>query len=206
MGVNQQTEMRYRVFAQAYATNGFNATQAALEAGYSPRTAMQQGQRLLKNVDLQRLISEFTVPVMDKNELTFERVLRLVAVRTFGTLADLGTWDDEGFHLFPSDDLSEEQKQLLKKVKTTVHEAYDPKTGGLVSRRIQTEVEKFDSLDLAAQYLGIKPTTGKIRINVDNRKQSVNFFEKAGLTREEMLAIARLPLSTEVDAHQEVKP
>ena len=34
-----------------------NATQAALRVGYSPRTAPQQGSRLLKNVDVQAAIA-----------------------------------------------------------------------------------------------------------------------------------------------------
>jgi len=34
-----------------------NATQAALRAGYSPRTAPQQGSRLLKNVDVQAAVA-----------------------------------------------------------------------------------------------------------------------------------------------------
>lgn len=35
----------------------FNATQAALRAGYSPKTARQQGARLLSHVDIQRAIA-----------------------------------------------------------------------------------------------------------------------------------------------------
>ena len=34
-----------------------NASQAALRAGYSPRTAPQQGSRLLKNVEVQAAIA-----------------------------------------------------------------------------------------------------------------------------------------------------
>lgn len=35
-----------------------NATQAAIKAGYSERTAGSQGQRLLKNVEIQKYIAE----------------------------------------------------------------------------------------------------------------------------------------------------
>lgn len=36
----------------------FNATQAAIRAGYSERTAYSQGQRLLKNVEVQKYLQE----------------------------------------------------------------------------------------------------------------------------------------------------
>ena len=41
--------LKQRKFVEAYADN---ATAAALAAGYSPKTAYSQGQRLLKNVDI----------------------------------------------------------------------------------------------------------------------------------------------------------
>ena len=39
-------------------TKDFNATQAAIRAGYSQKTAYSQGQRLLKNVEIQNVMSE----------------------------------------------------------------------------------------------------------------------------------------------------
>jgi len=42
-------------FAAEYAID-LNATQAAVRAGYSPRTARQQGSRLLSNADIQEAI------------------------------------------------------------------------------------------------------------------------------------------------------
>lgn len=42
---------RQRAFVGEYLASG-NATQAALGAGYSPRTAASQGQRLLRNVEI----------------------------------------------------------------------------------------------------------------------------------------------------------
>lgn len=44
-------------FCFAYASSG-NATQSAIEAGYSERTARSQGQRLLTNVDIQSFLQQ----------------------------------------------------------------------------------------------------------------------------------------------------
>ncbi len=48
-----------RLFAKAYlATPDLNATQAAIEAGYSKKTAHSQGPRLLEDVGVRALIQE----------------------------------------------------------------------------------------------------------------------------------------------------
>lgn len=49
---------RQRRFCQAYATNGGNGRQAAIDAGYSPKTAKEQAARLLTNVNIVRYIRQ----------------------------------------------------------------------------------------------------------------------------------------------------
>jgi phage terminase small subunit len=51
------------IFAEEYVID-FNATQAAIRAGYSPKTAASQGERLLRNVEIQKAIQS----VMKKRE------------------------------------------------------------------------------------------------------------------------------------------
>lgn len=46
-------------FCFAYASSG-NATQSAIEAGYSERTARSQGQRLLTNVDIKNFLQQLS--------------------------------------------------------------------------------------------------------------------------------------------------
>lgn len=52
-----------------------NATQAALRSGYSPRTAKQQGSRLLSNDDVAAAIAEAQKALSEKTGITVERVL-----------------------------------------------------------------------------------------------------------------------------------
>lgn len=46
---------KQKAFVEGYAGN---ATEAAIKAGYSPKTARSQGQRLLTNVDIARAIKD----------------------------------------------------------------------------------------------------------------------------------------------------
>lgn len=52
-----------------------NATQAATRAGYSKRTANEQGARLLANVSVQTYLQEKQQKIQEKNELTVDWVL-----------------------------------------------------------------------------------------------------------------------------------
>lgn len=53
MGLTEKQKM----FAQEYLVD-LNATQAAIRAGYSEKTAYSHGQRLLKNVEIQKSIQK----------------------------------------------------------------------------------------------------------------------------------------------------
>lgn len=56
-------------FIEAYISNGFNATKAAISAGYSQATARQTGSRLLTNVDIAHEISRrLADQVMSRDE------------------------------------------------------------------------------------------------------------------------------------------
>lgn len=52
-------EDRYRKFVIEYFNCGGNQTQAAINAGYSPRSAYMQGSRLMKNDKVKKLMEEY---------------------------------------------------------------------------------------------------------------------------------------------------
>lgn len=76
---------RRDVFVNTYIANGNNATQAAITAGYSAKTAYSQGQRLLKNADISRQIARAAQRVAEITGLTAER--------TIGEIARICTFD-----------------------------------------------------------------------------------------------------------------
>ena len=53
-----------------------NATQAAIRAGYSPKTAEQQGYRLLTKVQVKEAVAAHTSKILNNLEVTAERVLK----------------------------------------------------------------------------------------------------------------------------------
>lgn len=63
---------KQQVFCQEYMANGYNATQAAIKAGYSKKTAYSIGQRLLKNVEVKAELERNTQAAQEKFEYTKE--------------------------------------------------------------------------------------------------------------------------------------
>lgn len=62
-------------FCQEYLID-LNATQAAIRAGYSEKTSMEQGYQLLQKTSVQQFIQEKQKKLSDKLELNTEWVLR----------------------------------------------------------------------------------------------------------------------------------
>lgn len=66
------TEQKKR-FARNYIANGGNATQAALKAGYSKKSAYSQGQRLLKDVEIKQILEKEQKKNIERFEYTIEQ-------------------------------------------------------------------------------------------------------------------------------------
>ncbi len=72
-------------------TVDFNATQAAIRAGYSEKTARSQGQRLLTNVDIGNLIQERLQNRSQDAEVTAKEVIAQLVRMGFSDIRKLFT-------------------------------------------------------------------------------------------------------------------
>ena len=71
-----------------------NATQAAIRAGYSERTAYSQGQRLLRNAEVQAAIAEHQTKRAERTRVDADWVLTRLAQEVEADVADL--YDETG--------------------------------------------------------------------------------------------------------------
>lgn len=75
-----------------------NATQAAIRAGYSKRTAQQIGSRLLLNVVVSAAISEGQQVLAEQSGVTAERIVKELAKLGFSNMQDyVGTQGGEAY-------------------------------------------------------------------------------------------------------------
>ena len=81
------TEKQKR-FAEEYLID-LNATQAAIRAGYSAKTANEQGSRLLANVSIQKAISKAIAERSCRTKISQDRVVNELAKIAFLNIADL---------------------------------------------------------------------------------------------------------------------
>ena len=70
---------KQKLFVASYLSNGLNATQAAVQAGYSERTARQIGARLLSNANIKNAITEKLQEVDSKAICQTEEILKFLS-------------------------------------------------------------------------------------------------------------------------------
>ena len=79
-------------FVAEYFKNGRNGTQAAIAAGYSPKTAHVQASRMLRNVKVRAFLHE----VYRAYSTQIEYTLNALAGIAFTDITDFGIWDTDG--------------------------------------------------------------------------------------------------------------
>lgn len=140
---------KQKLFVSEYLVD-LNATQAALRAKYAERTAYSQGQRLLKNVEIQKAIQKAMNNREERTEITQDRVLKEYARLAFldprkffnenGNLKNIVDLDDDtaaclaGMDVISSPTRDGETPEQIKKIKI---------------------VDKKGALDSVARHLGM---------------------------------------------------
>lgn len=93
-----------------------NATQAAIRAGYSKRTAHVQGCRLLSDAKVSALVAEKAEKQVEKLEITAERILRELALLGFANMEDYMRVGDDGDPYLDFSALTRDQAAALTEV------------------------------------------------------------------------------------------
>lgn len=76
---------RQKMFVSEYVKD-FNATQAAIRAGYSEKTARSQGQRLLTKVDIKNKIKELREKIQNDNISTAKDIEEFLSLSMNGEI------------------------------------------------------------------------------------------------------------------------
>jgi phage terminase small subunit len=130
-----------------------NSTQAATRAGYSARTANEQGARLLANVSVQGYINELRKKLSKKLEITQERVLKEYARIGFSDIR--GYYNEDG-SLKKITDLDDDAAAAIAGVE--VDELWEPDGDGGRKQVGETKkVKRWDkraALDSICKVLG----------------------------------------------------
>ncbi len=163
-----RTRARWVCFADAYIAGGFrNQAEAAIEAGYSPKTAYSQASRLLKKVEVQELIRQR----MRDNAMSADEVLYRLGEQARVDLRDFIGLSTEELKNHPRAWLVRKYKQ-----RSTV-------VAGAVTQE-QVDIETVDSnsaLTTLARHHGLLKDGVTINVNIELVVQLIDALQQANL-------------------------
>lgn len=164
----QKAKIRHVKFAQAYVENGFNGTKAGIAVGFPEKTAYSQASRLLKNVEVQALISQYMDErIISKTETAFR-------------LSEHARADIRPFITLTSKELSEHPLAwLIKKYKVKTRRV--PGSAGIIEERVEIELHDAQSaLNTFAKHHGLLKDGITINVNIELVTQLVQAIEARG--------------------------
>lgn len=154
-------EQRHRDFARAFLKNGGNATQAAITAGYSPKTAHVQGSRLLTYARVTKLIAGAAKRATTKLDITAERVMQEVARIAFSDTRRL--YRDDGTLKAPAE-LDDDTAAAVAGMEVEAVTTAGKKRRTTTTSKIKLW-DKGQALEKAMRHLGM--------FEVDNQQRQV---------------------------------
>lgn len=124
-----------------------NATQAAIRAGYSPKTAQEQGARLLSKVMVQSAISKAQAERSRRTGINQDRVIREIAKLAFLNPVDVIDMDEATIR----GEANREDTACIASVKVKNIPTED---GAITEREVKT-YDKLKALELLGRHLGM---------------------------------------------------
>ena len=116
-GRGETLTARQTRFVAEYAAD-FNATRAALAAGYAPSLAQQHGSRLLKRPAIRRALDRTSAALVDRSGLDPARVLREIGRIAF---SDIGRLFDGNGRLKPLGEVDPDTRAALHSLRIREH-------------------------------------------------------------------------------------
>ena len=110
---------RQQLFVAEYRKD-LNATQAAIRAGYSQKTAAQIAEKLLRKAEIKALVKKSTVAQLERADLSAARTLEEMRRLAFSNVQDL--FDEHG-DLRPIHTLTREQSACIASIEVIMKNA-----------------------------------------------------------------------------------
>jgi phage terminase small subunit len=103
-----------------------NATQAAIRAGYSPRTAESQGCRLLSNGKVKAEIAKFLKESTDRATISLTDVIAELKIIMLADMSQIASWTGNKVTMKASTELTPDALKAIESVATTSSKHGEP--------------------------------------------------------------------------------
>lgn len=145
-----------KVFISEYLKD-FNATQAAIKAGYSKKTAKEQGYEILTKPHIQEAVGKEVEKILKDNRGLALRVVRECEKIAFGKISDVMEFDDNGVILKDSDKID------TSTIESIGMDSFETKAGTSVKKRVKL-YSKEKALEILAKYTTLYSDAPKIDV------------------------------------------
>ena len=143
-----ELEDKQERFCQEYIID-LNATQAAIRAGYSPKTARQIASQNLSKLNIQERISELKKDARERNDLTLDKLIQELSKIAFFKLSDVIGEDGE---LLPVNEWSESAKASISSL--DILEIKDSSGNHIGFNKKLKPYNKLDAIEKLFKHLG----------------------------------------------------
>ena len=153
---------KQKIFVDEYLID-FNATRAAIEAGYSKKTARKIGQENLTKPDIKEAVEKAMKERSERTEITQDMVLKELATFGFANIQDYIKHSKDGLIIFKSiDDVPEDAARAIEAIKVI-----DNGKKGSVEFKLHS---KSRGLELIGKHLGMfldkTEHSGKVEVEI----------------------------------------
>lgn len=158
------TTEQQKLFAYAYFNNKGNATDAAIKAGYSKKTATQIASRLLTKVNVQDIIKELNAELKERAIVTKEQIAAELAKIGFSDIRQLF---DENSRLLEVKDIPDDVAACLSSVE--VDQIWGASLDGRVQIGDTKKVKVWDKLKALAQLTEMYGYNAPVKSEITTR-------------------------------------
>lgn len=160
---------KQRRFVEEYLVD-LNATQAAIRAGYSKKTAHRIGAENMQKPVIQEALQERMNARSQRTEITADRVLQELARIGFADMKDFVIWGENGVQILDSEHVD---GTLISEVSETTNVQVFPNGGE--TEKIQKKIklhDKMKALELLGKHLVL--FTEKQQVDVNGMVQFID--------------------------------
>jgi phage terminase small subunit len=168
--------LKQKIFCEKYLQNGFNATKAAIAAGYSKKTAEKIGSQNTSKLELKEYLNKRIKSLLsDTDKITLEWVQSVLKIAR-ADIRKAAKWNGKNFKLISSEEVDNDTAYAINEVSETIGVQHE-------RRSIKFE-SKTKALELLGKYLAIlsdneSPAADKEeRISREERKRRISSLVK----------------------------
>ena len=167
------------LFVNNFVANGFNATQAALDAGYSVKTARSIGSELLTFPDVAAAVEKAVRAKLRNIDRLSVKWLDEVCRLAFSDIREVATFDEHGVAFKADSELTDDAARAIESVESTVT---TPKTGEVIVNRKVRLHSKASALAMLGKYLGTQtdnppPRSPAEALDAEARRERIAYLQ-----------------------------